>query len=266
MTNILGIIAASGVLPIMVADNHASKSKSKTIVACIESLASKKNFTRHIAEEFPIGKVSAIIKYFKYHQVTKIVICGAMQRPDFSLLSVDTKGALLLTKILSAKFLGDDSLLKIVANYIEQQGFEIVAPISYTNQIPIKTKIQPTKKELDDIQLGLEAAKIIGQLDIGQSVIVEHGVVLGVEASEGTDALIKRCAALRKSAKKSGVLVKILKPTQDPRLDTPVIGVNTIRAVHEAGMVGIAVSGVIVLEPVMVEQEANKLGVFCISC
>ena len=260
MTNTLGIIAASGILPIMVADNN----KGKTAVACIKSLASKKDFASHSAEEFPIGKVSAIIKFFKDHKVTKIVICGAMKRPDFLLLSVDAKGAILLAKILSAKLLGDDRLLRIVANYVEKQGFEIVSPISYTNQIPIKTKVQPSKKDMDDIKLGLEAAKIIGKLDIGQAVIVEDRAVLGVEGAEGTDALIKRCAGLRKSAKKSGVLVKALKPTQDPRLDTPVIGVDTIKAVHDAGMVGIATSGVIILDPMKVIKEADRLGVFCV--
>ena len=260
MTKVLGIIAAQGILPIMVADNNASMT-SKSIVVCIDGLASKDDYKNHIAQEFPIGKISAIIKYFKENNVQKIVICGAMKRPNFSALSVDAKGAILLAKILAAKILGDDQLLRISAEYLEGQGFNIVAPIDYTNQVPIKTKRVPSKSELYDIEIGLKAAKTLGELDIGQAVVVASGVVLGVEAIEGTDALIKRCAGLSKS----GILVKCLKPIQDPRLDTPVIGVDTVGAVYEAGMAGIAISGVIVLNPREVVVEADRLGVFIIE-
>ena len=157
--------------------------------------------------------------------------------------------------------MGDDQLLRIVAEYIEGQGFDVVSPIDYTNQIPIKTKRVPSKREKEDIEIGLQAAQKLGEMDIGQAVIVDHGVVIGVEAIEGTDALIKRCAGSRKS----GILVKCLKPTQDPRLDTPVIGVETIRGVHDAGFAGVAVSGVIVLNPREVVAEADRLGVFVLE-
>ena len=252
----LGIIAAQGALPIIVADNNAI-SGNKSIVVCIDGLASTKDYKNHISIELPIGKVGAILSFFKTHNVGKVVICGAMKRPNFSALSVDAKGVILLAKILAAKFLGDDQLLRIVAEYIEAQGFEVISPIDYTNQIPIKTKCIPSKREKDDIAIGFATARKLGELDIGQAVIVDKGVVIGVEAIEGTDALIKRC--------KAGLLVKCLKPTQDPRLDTPVIGVETVRAVHDAGMVGIAVSGVIVLSPKDVVAEADRLGVFVVD-
>lgn len=251
----LGIIAAQGSLPIIVADNNPS---GQSVVACINGLAFAKNYPKHIAEEFSIGKVSSIINFFKKHNVKKIVICGAMKRPNFSNISVDTKGAILLAKILTKKFLGDDQLLRTVAKYIEEQGFEIVSPIDYTNQIPIKTKRIPSKREKYDIEIGLSASHILGELDIGQAVIVDKGVVIGVEAIEGTDALIKRC--------KAGVLVKCIKQNQDPRLDTPVIGLETIRAIHESGMVGIAIKGVIIIDQQAVVEEADRLGIFVIKC
>jgi DUF1009 family protein len=250
----LGIIAAQGALPIMVADNNQS---DQSIVACIKGLAYKEDYTQHIAKEFSVGKVSAILNFFEKHHVKKVVICGAITRPNLSDISVDTKGAILLTKILAAKFLGDDQLLRIVAQYIEDQGFEVVSPIHYTNQIPIKTKLMPSKREKDDIEIGLNAAHKLGELDIGQAVVVDNGLVIGVEAIEGTDSLIKRC--------KRGVLVKCLKPNQDPRLDTPVIGVETVRAVYEAGMCGIAVKGVIVIDPQAVLEESDKLGIWVVA-
>ena len=257
MTRTLGIIAAEGMLPIMVANNNAI-SGSKSIIVCLEGLASKDDYKNHTAQESPVGKIGAILKYFKEHNVENIVICGAMKRPNFSTLSVDTKGAILLAKILAAKMLGDDQLLRIVAEYIESHGFKIVAPITYTNQTPINTKVSPSKYNHNDIEIGLKASQILGQLDIVQAVIVEKGTVLGVEAIEGTNALIKRCVAFTKSA----ILVKSIKPTQDPRLDTPVIGLDTIKTAHASGIVGIALSGVIIINPEEVVKEADRLGMF----
>jgi len=260
MKDSLGIIAAQGILPIMVADNNAMLG-NKSVVVCIQGLASKDDYPNHIVQEFSIGKIGAIITYFKSNNIQKIVICGAMQRPNFLALSVDAKGAILLAKILATKILGDDKLLRIVAEYIEGHGLQVLAPIDYTNQIPIKTKRVPSQKELSDIEIGLNAAQTLGELDIGQAVVVAGGVVLGVEAIEGTDRLINRCAEFRRA----GVLLKCLKPTQDSRLDTPVIGIDTVKAVHEAGMSGIALSGVIILNPQEVLDEADRLGLWIVD-
>lgn len=256
MADILGIIAAQGILPRMVADNHSSSSGS-SVVACLKGSAFISDYKDHIAEEFSIGSVGSIIKFFKKHNVHKIVICGAIKRPNFSAISVDTNGAILLTKILAAKFLGDDKLLRILAEHIESKGFSIASPLEYTNQIAIKTKAQPSKSQKHDIEIGFDAAQKLGELDIGQAVVVDGGVVIGVEAKEGTDALIKRC--------KSGILIKSMKPQQDPRLDTPVIGLETIKAVYKSGIDGIALYKVIVLEPEKVIAEADRLGLFIVE-
>jgi len=80
----------------------------------------------------------------------------------------------------------------------------------------------------------------LGAVDVGQAVVVERGVVLGIEAIEGTDALVARCGALRRETS-GGVLVKIAKPAQERRVDLPTIGVRTVEALAAAGLAGIAV-------------------------
>ncbi|MEY3196863.1 MAG: hypothetical protein RLZZ59_229 [Pseudomonadota bacterium] len=258
MSEILGIIAAHGALPIIV----ASHSK-KAVVACLTGITKKSDFSEHIAEEFQIGKVSSILNFFKKHNVKNIVICGHIKRPNLSDIAVDTKGALLLSKILASKLLGDDKLLRIVAEYIEKEGFSIKSPMDYIHQKKIVTKIKPSKRNLHDIEIGMNASKTLGSLDIGQSVIIENGVVIAVEAAEGTDELIKRSKNLAKKTK-SAIVVKSMKPNQDPRLDTPVIGVNTIVMLYENNFAGIAIenSGVIVINPEDVLKKANELGIF----
>jgi DUF1009 family protein len=88
--------------------------------------------------------------------------------------------------------------------------------------------------------------------------------VLGVEAAEGTQALIARCGALKREAKGAGVLVKAKKPAQDVRADLPAIGAETVEALAAHGFAGVAVEagGSLVLEREAVAKSADALGVF----
>jgi len=83
-------------------------------------------------------------------------------------------------------------------------------------------------------------ARALGAVDVGQAVVVQQQIVLGVEAAEGTDALIERSASLRRPGP-GGVLVKIKKPGQERRADLPTIGVRTVEKAAASGLRGIAV-------------------------
>jgi len=126
--------------------------------------------------------------------------------------------------------------------------------------------IAPEAEAKADIALGIEVALGLGALDVGQAVVVQQGLVLGVEAAEGTDALIERCAGLRRSGF-GGVLVKVKKPGQERRADLPTIGVSTVTAVAAAGLGGIAVEagGTLVMDRVAMAAAADRAGVFVIG-
>jgi len=103
-------------------------------------------------------------------------------------------------------------------------------------------------------------------MGIGQAVIVQQGLVLGVEAIEGTDALLRRCAALRREGP-GGVLVKVEKPGQEPRADRPTIGLRTVLLASETGLRGIAVeaNATIVLDRDEVIRAADRAGLFLVG-
>ena len=105
-----------------------------------------------------------------------------------------------------------------------------------------------------------------GAIDVGQSVVVQQGLVLGIEAVEGTDALLKRCGPLRRAGP-GGVLVKLKKPGQERRADLPTIGPQTLRAAAEAGLRGVAIEagGALVLDREAVVAAADEAGLFVIG-
>ena len=117
-----------------------------------------------------------------------------------------------------------------------------------------------------DIARGVAVIRALGPLDVGQAVVVQQGLVLGIEAIEGTDALIERCGMLRRDGP-GGVLVKMTKPTQDLRFDLPTVGVVTVERCAAAGLRGIAIEAgkTIALDRDAIAAQADRLGLFVIG-
>lgn len=251
MVSKLGIIAGSGSLPAEIA-RLQQESGGDVVIAVIDPQNSFENFEH---KYFALGSAGAILDYFKENSIEEIIIIGGVRRPDLKSLKVDLSGGVLISKILKQKILGDDNVLKIVADYIESKGFKVISPekilkrVSNSGEI-ISSKNSPSSEGKSDIEIGKEVIKALGKLDVGQSVIVSGGYVVGIEAAEGTDNLIDRCAILRKE-KKGGVLVKMSKSSQDMRLDVPVIGPDTIEKLAKNGFSGVAIekNGVIIIDP-----------------
>jgi DUF1009 family protein len=124
----------------------------------------------------------------------------------------------------------------------------------------------PDYQACGDIERGSKVLMALSDVDVGQATVVQEGLVLGVEAIEGTDELLKRCGALQREGL-GGVLVKFRKSGQDNRVDLPTIGVKTIRAAARAGLRGVAIEadGTMVLEREDVVREADELGLFVIA-
>ena len=124
----------------------------------------------------------------------------------------------------------------------------------------------PDPVAAQDIVRGFEVARSLGAADVGQAVVVQEGIVLGVEAAEGTDALLARCFDLRQAGL-GGVLIKAKKPQQERRADLPTIGVDTIKNAHAAGLRGIAIEAghALIIDKSSVSALADDLVIFVVG-
>jgi len=153
---------------------------------------------------------------------------------------------------------------------LESEGFHVVSVDSILADAlapagPLGT-LRPDAEAEADITLGVKAALALGALDIGQAVVVQQGLVLGVEAIEGTDALIERCATLSREGP-GGVLVKGAKPGQERRADLPTVGPRTVTRAQAAGLRGIAVEAgaTLLLDRDEMAATADRAGLFVIG-
>lgn len=265
----IGIVAGGGNLPQLLV-KYCQDHQIPYIVACISGNADKSLFADDPSCFWMrIGQAGTGFERFKEQKVQNVVLIGTIRRPTLADLVPDFRTAAFFAKV-GLKSLGDDGILRAIVKEIEQENMKVVGIHEIMPDILFKegvlTKTKPDKQALEDIKRGAQIAFELGKLDVGQSVVVQQGLVLGLEGIEGTDELIKRCGSYKRQGV-GGVLVKLRKPQQDMRLDLPTIGVQTIETAHASGLRGLAVhtgNAIIVDEPEVIKR-ANKYKMFLIG-
>ncbi len=244
----LGIIAGSGDLPETLA-KHAQKEGRSVFIVGIAGFVEPELLKQFQHRVISVGEVGKQLSALKSENVNEVCFAGIVKRPNFKNLKLDTKGMMILPKVLKAASQGDDALLRVLVRTIEREGFKVVGADDVLTSLvaPVGSlgKHSPSSTDLDDIKKAAHIAAEIGRLDIGQGAIVCHGLVLAVEAQEGTDLMLQRCAALPENLRGStkatrGVLVKRPKPVQERRVDLPTIGMRTLEGAKRACLSGIA--------------------------
>jgi len=266
----IAIFAGRGQLPKILID-ECLKNNRRFILFLLAGEAYEIDYSSFNPTIIGYGEVEKFLDQLHRHNISHLVFIGAVNKPNFSSLKVDKKGAILLSKIIANKILGDDAVLKTVVKFFEKEGLKILridelldCVISIKSTI---TKILPTPQNLIDIEIGSKAIKHFSKFDVGQSLIVSQKQIVAIEALEGTDEMIKRCGNLKAEFLKNAVLIKMKKAQQTTKADLPSIGIDTIKNCHEFNIKGIAieVNNTIVLDKNEVIKTANDLGLFIIA-
>lgn len=264
----LGIIAGGGSLPAKLISSCQDKNLEPFIIG-FEGQTSADIMGGHNHSWVGLGSVGKIIKYFKSNGVTDLVLIGSIKRPSFSKMKLDFRAVKMLAS-MALKSMGDNQVLDRIKTELVLEGFTLHGIQEFCDEVIVGEGLlgvaSPTAEDSSNIELGIKASQLIGVMDIGQSVIVQNGMVVGVEAVEGTDALIERCTLLLQKGGR-GILVKSCKPQQDKNLDLPTIGENTVINAYKAGLCGIAVhaNNVIITDLDAVVKLADKHGIFIIG-
>jgi len=214
-----------------------------------------------------VGQVGRMIRALRRAGVRRAVMAGGIDKVrTLGSLRPDWRGLRLLSRVPRK---GDDAILRALAGELGRSGIEVVPSTTFLERIVIRAGrvAGPVLDERArmDIRLGCKVLAHLGDLDVGQSVVVEDGVVLAVEGVEGTDAAIRRAAALGKGG---AVVVKAAKSGQDMRFDVPAIGPQTIATMAECRARALAVEAGagIVLEYDELRRLADLHGVSVVGC
>ena len=268
----LAIVAGGGDLPRRVAE-QARKTGRNPFVVGLKGFAEASLLEEYSGPELSVGELGRLIQLMKKEGCEEMVFAGWLKRPDFASLKLDLKGVQSLPKILAAAKKGDDALLRAVMDVFAEAGFRIIGADDVLNDLLVGHgplgRVAPSQDHWLDIRRAAEVAKISGSLEIGQGAISCAGLILAVEAQEGTDRMLARIPDLQVEIRgtpeqRRGVLVKRPKPQQERRIDLPTIGVATVRGAAKAGLAGIAVEAgaALVVDRGEVASAADELGIF----
>jgi DUF1009 family protein len=214
-----------------------------------------------------LGAVGATLNVLREEAVRDVVLIGAIAKPSIFDLRPDIAGMKLLASVALHH---DDALLSTICRFLESEGFRVMGVHDVLPGLMAPKGslgvVRPVRNDLADIEVGWRTAKLLGQADVGQAVIVKDKVVIGVEAVEGTDLLLERCAGFR-GDRTGGVLVKVVKPGQDLRVDLPSIGPRTLELLAKHSYRGVAVEAgrTLVIDQPKVIDMANANGLFVVG-
>jgi hypothetical protein len=260
----LGIIAGAGALPLRLAQAAGAPH-----VLRLSGLADA-DFTGFDTSECGIAEAGKMMRRLKEAGCDAIAFAGVVRRPDFTKLAPDWRGAALLPGVVAAAARGDGALLQFIVDTFEREGFRVIGAeevaSSLTAPAGVLTAAAPSADDWADIRKAAAIIGALGPFDVGQGAVVAAGLALAVEAAEGTDRMLERCAGLRGAAR-GGVLVKRPKPGQELRIDLPTIGVETVRRADAARLSGVAfeAGAALLIDREAVVEEANRRGLFLVG-
>jgi DUF1009 family protein len=229
-----GLIAGNGRFPFLVLEGARRAGVSLSVAAIREETDPLIESVAEQVEWVGIGQLGKMIRFFKREGVEKAIMAGQVKHVQiFSGALPDLR---MLRMLMRLPRRNTDALIGAVADELAGEGIELIDSTYFLQdhlpQAGTLTRRAPDERERGDIEYGLEVAREIARLDLGQTIVVRAKACVAIEAMEGTDATIRRAGEL---AKGRLTVVKIAKPDQDMRFDVPVIGLPTIQSMIEAG-------------------------------
>jgi UDP-2,3-diacylglucosamine hydrolase len=270
----LGLIAGGGGLPVALASHCRAVGRPLFVVRLL-------GFADPVLSEFAgvdagIAELGKGISALRRARCETVCFAGKVDRPDLRHVRPDLRGLAALPGAIAAARKGDDALLAFLLHEFEKEGFSIEGAHQVLDALTLGPgplgRHAPSETHLIDMRRAMDAARAIGRLDAGQAAVSCEGLILALEAQEGTDALLERVAALPRAIRGApgdlrGVLAKACKPGQEIRVDLPTIGPGTVRRAADAGLAGIVgeAGRLLVLDRDRTIQLADELGIFIVG-
>ncbi|TAE34348.1 MAG: DUF1009 domain-containing protein [Alphaproteobacteria bacterium] len=261
----IGMIAGTGDLPQRILRACSSQGRDVFIIAIKgQTPTALVEGQKHLWCR--IGAVGQAMDALRAEGISDIVMAGGVTRPSLPSLMPDSMGRALLKRIGGSLIAGDDALLSRIVAFFEEQGFRMLRIADVTDTLTadlgVMTHTHPSAQARNDAKRGYDILMTLSPYDLGQAIIVSHGHVLGIEAVEGTAALLQRCAHYPHAH--GAVLVKLPKQGQSEQVDMPAVGLETVEALHHGGYAGMMLAahkGVMIDKTEMIAR-ANDYSLF----
>ena len=246
-----GLIAGNGRFPFMVVEGARRAGAALSVAAIREETDPALEREVERLTWVGIGQLGKMIRFFKGEGVEKAIMAGQVKHVQ--IFSRAVPDARMLKMLLKLPRRNTNSLIGAVAAELQSEGIDLIDSTYFLQdhlpRVGNLTNRKPNAAERADVEYGLEIARELANLDLGQTIVVRGKACVAIEAMEGTDETIRRAGELLRGGKKrlrltSGALtvLKLSKPDQDMRFDVPVVGIPTIETMIAAGATCLCIS------------------------
>jgi DUF1009 family protein len=257
----LALIAGRDDYPLLLA--RAARASGVRKITAVAFKGETFRAIRHVADEViwtHVGSLGALLAALRRSGAPVAVMAGQIRPRNLFYVRMDRELRTLLQG-LSVK--NAHTIFGAICGEIEKAGLRLLPAGSFMQefmpQAGVLTRRAPDAREQNDIRVGRRVIKETSHLDIGQTVVVKEGMVLAVEAFEGTNRAIERGGRL---GGLGAVVVKVPKVGHDMRFDIPVIGKTTLQTLRKAGVSCLALEagGALMLHKEALVAQADAQG------
>ena len=265
----IGLLAGIGTLPVEFVEAVKSQGYRVVCIAVIPGIDERLKTKADAYYEISAFKMNKVIKTLVSENVKEVTMIGKVTKEWlFKNHPIPDLRAIKVLNRLRKMDMKDDTVTLVIVDELAKDGISVLDQTKYLKPLmpgpQVFTKKKPTEDQLKDVAFGFKAAKAIGAMDLGQTVVIKNQAVMAVEAIEGTDACIRRGGQL---ARGGAVVVKTAKPAQDTRFDMPAVGLQTLHSMEESGCAVLAIEAYHTLfaEKEAVLKEADQKGIVILS-
>jgi UDP-2,3-diacylglucosamine hydrolase len=238
-----GLIAGNGRFPFLVLEGARREGIELAVAAIKEETDPAIENIASAVEWISVGHLGKLIKFFKREGVTRVIMAGQVKHVQIFKLNAlpDLRMARMLARL---KRRNTDALIGAVADELASEGVTLIDSTTFLQPLlareGVLTGRAPNKREMADIEYGLNVATELARLDLGQTIVVKSEAVVALEAMEGTDATVRRASELVRG--RPLTVIKVAKPDQDMRFDVPVIGLNTVETLRACNVTAMSIT------------------------
>lgn len=260
------LIAGAGRYPLLAARGaRRCGVRNLSVIGFRGQTSRKLNCLADQARRLPLGNLQRLLDEARRTGITSVMLAGQITPACLFHARFD---ALARQELKRMRIKSAHTLFGRLAALLQAQSLTVLpatlfmaAHLTPAGQLG---RHKPDETGRADLARGMQAALTLGQLDIGQTIVVKAGMVLAAEAFEGTDRAIRRGTRL---GGKGAVVVKAARENHDMRFDVPVVGIRTLRLLSRCRVsaLGLEAGRTLMLERERLVREADRRGIALIG-
>ncbi|MBI4279456.1 MAG: UDP-2,3-diacylglucosamine diphosphatase LpxI [Armatimonadetes bacterium] len=257
------LVAGDGRLPVLLA--KAAKARGVPLL-CVQ-ISGEGAELRDVADWYhrlEFGAWAEGLALLRRHQISRVLLAGVVTRQEILASALDDVAGRAIGRLADRR---DQALFQQLAGLLGMLGIELLPQTAFAPDLLAPAGVlsarEPSPEEWDDARLALRVASGLAAMDVGQTAVVRRGIVLAVEAAEGTDTAIRRGGAMSGGA----AVGKVSRPRQDPRFDLPAVGLETLAAMRDvkAAVLAVEAGRTLMLDRAELMAQADAAGISIVA-